>query len=105
MATALRKGPYQTNLLLAGYDANSGVSLYFLDYMASLAKLNYACHGHAANFVLSVFDRDWKKDMPLDEGLAVIRKCIHELHTRFLISQPNFIVKVVDANGTRVVEL
>lgn len=44
LAKALRKGPYQTNLLLAGYDANNntnnGISLYFMDYMASLAKVS-----------------------------------------------------------------
>jgi hypothetical protein len=32
--------------------------------------------------------------MTLEEGLEVIRKCIQELHTRFLIAQPKFVVKV-----------
>jgi 20S proteasome subunit beta 4 len=105
LATALRKGPYQTNSLLAGYDDTSGPSLYFIDYLAALAKVNFGCQGHASNFLLSVFDREWKENMNLEEGLAVIKKCIHELHTRFLISQPVFIIKVVDANGIRVVDL
>ncbi len=76
-----------------------------MDYMASLSKVNFGAHGYAANFILSVFDRDWKKGMNLQEGLEVIRRCIHELRTRFLISQPVFILKVVDATGTRVVTL
>jgi len=105
LATALRKGPYQTNLLLAGYDVNDGVSLYRLDYMAALSKVNFGAHGYAANFVLSVFDRDWKKNMTIEEGLDVLRRCIHELKTRFLISQPVFIVKLVDSNGTRTLTL
>lgn len=105
LATALRKGPYQTNLLLAGYDVQDGVSLYHMDYMASLSKVNFGAHGYAASFILSVFDRDWKKGMNLQEGLEVVRRCIHELRTRFLISQPVFILKVVDEAGTRVITL
>jgi 20S proteasome subunit beta 4 len=105
MATALRKGPYQTNLLLGGFDEGNGPSLYFIDYLAALAKVDFGAHGYAANFILSVFDRDWKPNMSLEEGLGVIRKCVHELHTRFLISQPNFTVKVVDKDGIRTVTL
>ncbi len=108
MARALRKGPYQTNLLLGGCDVVQGSSvpsLYFIDYLSALAKVNYGAHGYAANFILSVLDRDWRTKMNLEEGLDVIKKCIKELNTRFLISQPKFIVKIVDQNGIRVVEI
>jgi 20S proteasome subunit beta 4 len=105
LAKALRRGPYQTNLLLAGYEPGEGASLYQMDYLASLAKTNFGAHGYASNFILSVFDRDWKKGMTQEEGINVIKKCIHELHTRFLISQPNFIVKIVDQSGTRVIKV
>jgi len=102
---ALRKGPYQANLLLAGYDAIDGVSLYRMDYLAALSKVNFGAHGYAANFILSVFDRDWKRNMSLEEAMEVVRRCIHELKTRFLISQPVFIVKMVDKNGTKTLTL
>jgi 20S proteasome alpha/beta subunit len=105
LATALRKGPYQSNLLLAGWDDNEGVSLYQMDYMASLSKVNFGAHGYAANFILSVFDRDWKQGLTLEEGLEVVRRCIHELKTRFLISQPVFTLKVVDQSGTRTITM
>ena len=45
---AARQGPYQTNLLIAGWDAASGPSMYFLDYMASLHKMNCTGHGYGA---------------------------------------------------------
>lgn len=106
MATALRKGPYQTNLLIGGVDETQNeVSLYYLDYLASMAKVNYGAHGYASNFVISIFDRDWKPKMTLEEGITIIKKCIHELHTRFLISQPVFVVKVVDKDGIRVLSI
>jgi 20S proteasome subunit beta 4 len=76
-----------------------------MDYLAAMAKVNFSAHGYASNFVLSVLDREWKKGFNLDQAIDVIKKCIHELHTRFLISQPNFVVKVVDLDGTRVVSI
>ena len=57
LATALRKGPYQTNLLLGGFDKGVGASLYYIDYMASSNKVNFGCHGYGSNFVLSILDR------------------------------------------------
>merc|ERR1711879_120733 len=88
LATALRKGPYQTNVLLGGFDKQAGASLYFLDYLSALQKVNFGCHGYASNFILSIFDREWKEGMTVEEARGVVDKCILELKTRFLISQP-----------------
>lgn len=76
-----------------------------MDYLAAMAKVDFSAHGYAANFVLSVLDREWKKGFNLEQAIDVIKKCIHELHTRFLISQPHFVVKVVDRDGTRIVSI
>jgi 20S proteasome alpha/beta subunit len=103
MATALRKGPYQTNILLGGYDENAGATLHFIDMYASLQKVKFGVHGHASNFLLSVFDRMYVEDLSEEQAMAIVEKCIEELHTRFLISQPNFVIKVVDAKGVRVI--
>jgi len=56
----MRKAPYQTNILLGGYDKGAGASLYFMDAYSALAKVNFGVHGHASSFLLSVFDREWK---------------------------------------------
>jgi len=42
--------------------------------------------------------------MSLEETLDVMRKAIQEVKVRFLISQPTFTIKVVDAQGIRTVE-
>ncbi|KAI2509449.1 Proteasome subunit [Fragilaria crotonensis] len=102
LAAALRKGPYQVNLLLAGYDDKEGPSLYFLDYMASLQKVKYGAHGHASSFCLSTMDRETKPGMTEADALEIIDHCIHEIHVRFLINQPNFMVKIIDKDGVRV---
>mmetsp|Transcript_28126 Transcript_28126/g.64368 ORF Transcript_28126/g.64368 Transcript_28126/m.64368 type:complete len:160 (-) Transcript_28126:80-559(-) len=102
LATALRKGPYQVNLLLGGFDvADKKAGLYYMDYMASMHPVNFGVQGYASNFCLSIFDRDWKEGLTQEEGVKIVEKCINELQTRFLVAQPNFIIKVVDEKGVR----
>ncbi len=101
LATALRKGPYQTNLLLGGFDEKDGASLYFMDYLGSMQKLNFGAQGYAANFTLSIFDREYKEGLTLAEAEEILEKAKKELAVRFLISQPKWIMKVVDKDGVR----
>lgn len=49
--------PYFVNMLLAGYDDDSGPELYFIDYLASCVKVSYATHGYGGMFSMSVLDR------------------------------------------------
>ena len=41
----------------------------------------------------------------LEEGLATLRRCIDEVSKRLVVSPGKYIVKVVDKDGVRVVEL
>jgi 20S proteasome subunit beta 4 len=74
LAVALRKNPYEVNMLIGGFDAGKGASLYFMDYMASLIKVDKAAHGYCSYFILSVMDKYWKPNMTLDEGIDLITK-------------------------------
>jgi 20S proteasome alpha/beta subunit len=49
VARALRtRRPYTVNLLLGGVDPiTNEPSLYWIDYLAALAKVPYAAHGYA----------------------------------------------------------
>jgi len=104
LSHALRKGPYQTDMIIAGYDAD-GPCLYIMDYLASMEKVNKAAHGYGAMFTFGLMDRYWNKDLTLAEAKDVIRKCIAELETRFVIDLGKYRCKVVDKNGTRVEDL
>jgi hypothetical protein len=42
------QSPYHCNLLLAGYDAHAGASLYWMDYLATLSKINTGGTGYGA---------------------------------------------------------
>lgn len=102
LATALRSHPYQANLLLAGFDEGEGASLYFIDYLSSMQKLPFACHGYAGHFLLGLLDRVYKPDLTEAEALEVIQQCIRQLQTRLVLSQNKFTIKVVDRNGIRI---
>jgi len=85
----------------AGYDVKTGPSLYYIDYLASMQKVDKAAHGYCAFFLLSLFDRHWKKDMSLEDGLKLVEMCIKQLNTRFLVNMKKFVVKIVDKDGSR----
>lgn len=105
LATALRKGPFQVNTLLGGYDTTKKTqALYWLDYLGTLQQVKYGCQGVATNFCLSIMDRAYRVGLTEEQALTIIKKCIKETQKRFLPSQPNFIIKCIDANGVRTLE-
>ena len=139
----LRKGMKQVDMLLCGFDEGKGPSLYFIDYLASMQKLNVAGHGYGGMFVnrrapppaprraaarcaprfrpprraprnprsrplarpRSLLDAHWKEGMTEEEGMHLMKLCIAEINTRFMINMPNWVIKVVDKNGIRVLEM
>jgi len=103
LAEAIRKSPYMTNILLGGIDDNVP-SLYYLDYLGTMHKVKCGAHGYCSNFVLSIFDRHYKDDLTFDEAMELLNLCISEIHSRFIINQPQFIIKKLDSNGITVVQ-
>ena len=60
--------------LIGGFDQGQGASLYYMDYMASLQKVEKAAHGYCSYFCLSILDKYWKPNMNLEEGLALLQR-------------------------------
>uniref|UniRef100_A0A803SUU2 Proteasome subunit beta n=1 Tax=Anolis carolinensis TaxID=28377 RepID=A0A803SUU2_ANOCA len=71
--------PYHVNLLLAGYDEHDGPTLYYMDYLASLAKAPFAAHGYGAFLTLSILDRYYKPGITREEAIEVLKKCLEEV--------------------------
>lgn len=103
LAAALRKRPYQTNLLIAGHDA-AGPSLYWVDYLATMHAMNVAGTGYGSYFALAMLDRLWRPDLTLDDAVGLMDKAIDEVRKRLVVAPPAFVVKCVDAGGARVVK-
>lgn len=89
------------NILLAGYDKETGPALYFLDYLASLVDLKYAAHGYGSFFTLSILDRYHLNSMKPDEGYELLKKCVKEIQQRLIINLPNFKVQLINADGIK----
>ncbi|KAL6971423.1 Proteasome subunit beta type-2-A [Sarracenia purpurea var. burkii] len=101
LATALRKSPYFVNIILAGYDKEMGPSLYYLDYIASLHKVDKAAFGYGSYFSLAMMDRHYHSNMSLEEAINLVDKCIIEIRSRLVVAPPNFVIKIVDQDGAR----
>lgn len=64
---------------MAGYDDQEGPALYYMDYLAALAKAPFAAHGYGAFLTLSILDHYYKPGKgctekkyllsPVDKGL------------------------------------
>lgn len=106
LAQSLRRNPYLTFVIQAGYDIDTDTpSLYWFDYFGSMAKPNATAQGLCSYFLLSLFDRHWKKDMTEDEGIALVKMCIDQLQKRYVIKTSQFIIKIVDKAGVRQINL
>ncbi|PVU85069.1 hypothetical protein BB559_005535 [Furculomyces boomerangus] len=105
LANALRsRSPYQVNYLIGGYNTISQKpALYRIDYLASIAKVEFAAHGYASYFCYSIFDRMKKPDLTQDEALDILAACVNELTRRLVINHSSYTLKLVDSNGVRVI--
>ena len=100
---AIRKNPYEVNMLLGGYDTKP--SLYYLDYLGTRQKVPFGAQGYCAYFVSSIFDKFYKPDMTLDEGKELLKKALNQIRQRFTIAPHGFIVKLVDKDGIHKIDL
>ncbi|KAK8803597.1 hypothetical protein WA158_001291 [Blastocystis sp. Blastoise] len=101
VAYFIRNHPYEVNLILGGLD-DSIPSLYYLDYLGTLQRVNYSSHGYVAYFLMSIFDRFWHEDMTLEEGYDLLNKITTEIKSRFLVNLPHYTVKILTKEGIQV---
>ncbi|KAF8979462.1 Proteasome subunit beta type-4 [Podila epicladia] len=107
LADSLRsRKPYSVNLLIAGFDVKTNTpSIFWLDHLASLADVPFAAHGYGAYYCLSLLDRYHRPDITEEEGIKLLQKCVGELRSRMIINMPDFVAKVVNKDGIRIVKL
>ncbi|KAK9769035.1 putative Proteasome subunit beta [Seiridium cardinale] len=106
LAQSLRsRKPYNVNLLLGGVDPITlKPSLFWLDYLASLAPLPYAAHGYAQYYCLSILDKHHHPDISLGQGIKLLELCTDELKRRMPIDFKGMTVKAVTKDGVVDIE-
>ncbi|GBG28449.1 Proteasome subunit beta type-2 [Hondaea fermentalgiana] len=103
-AIRARGGPHQANSILAGVD-HEGPAMYYLDYLGTMAKVDYAAQGYCGYFSLSLMDKNWKRNMTKEEGRDLLLMCIDQLRARFIINSTRYKLIVVDETGKSAEEI
>lgn len=103
LANSIRsRKPYQVSVLIGGFDTKTSTpSLNWIDYLGTQVELPYGAHGYAAFYCTSLFDRHYRPDMNLEEGLKLLKLSLQELEKRMPIDFKGVYVKVVDKDGVR----
>ncbi len=92
--------PYMCNVLMGGYDPKScKSSLYYMDYIGTMAELPYGAHGYGSYFILGILDKEHRSDMSVEEAEALLGKCFREIQERFSINLPSFSYYVIGKDG------
>lgn len=100
LSLALRKGPYQCNLLVGGMSPDgSEAQMYWIDWLGTLLKVDKGAHGICAHLLYGLMDKYYREDMSLEEATKLIQMCINELSTRFLLTQREFLIKILTKDG------
>jgi 20S proteasome alpha/beta subunit len=79
--------------------------LYWLDNYGALQKLPFGAHGLGANFLLSILDQGYSRDMSREDALSLIRECFRQLKLRFVMNSPQLpCIKCIDQHGCHVIQ-
>lgn len=89
------------NIILAGFDKDVGASMYYIDYIATMHKIDKGAFGYGSYFCLSLMDKLYRPDMTVEEAVDLVDKCIKEIRLRLVVAPQNFAIKIVDKDGAR----
>ncbi|KAL8162736.1 hypothetical protein V2J09_014225, partial [Rumex salicifolius] len=67
---------------------------HFIDYIATLHKVDKAAFGYGAYFSLAMMDRHYHSGMSVEEAIDLVDKCIVEIRSRLVVAPPNFVIKI-----------
>ena len=94
------RSPYAVNLLMAGFDsASKKSSLYYMDYLGTLADMPYGAHGYGSYFILGIMDKYYRPDLTVSEAEWLMKKCFMEIQERFTMNLPEFSYYVIGKDG------
>jgi 20S proteasome subunit beta 4 len=95
---ALRERPLATATLVGGRLADE-YDLWFVDNYGAIASAPFYANGYASYFVYGIFDREYREDMSVEEGIEILQKCVNLIKERILLDLDRFILKIVTSQG------
>ena len=92
--------PYVANLLMGGFNLKTEKSsLYYMDYLGTMAELPYGAHGYGSFFILGIMDKYYRPDLTVSEAEWLMKKCFMEIQQRFTINLPAFSYYIIGKDG------
>ena len=109
MANSLRsRNSFLANLVVGGFSTNERdqvrAQLYSIDYLGAMISANVVAHGFCQFFALGIGDRLWKEDLTVEEALVMLQIIVNELGKRMAIYPHCVFVRIIDAQGIRVLD-
>jgi 20S proteasome subunit beta 1 len=95
------KNMLQAGLIVAGYDAAAGGSVYAIPLGGTLLKVPFAIGGSGSAYITGWCDKHWRAGMTRDEALAFVRAALSHAMARDASSGGCVRTVVVDANGAK----
>ncbi|MBZ3885693.1 Proteasome subunit beta type-2 [Sciurus carolinensis] len=89
--------PYHVNP--PGYDEHEGPALYYMNYLAALAKVPFAAHGYSAFLTLSILDQYYTPTVSHERAVELLRKCLEGLQKYLILNLPTFSVRIINKNS------
>lgn len=92
--------PYAVNVLMGGFDSKTEKSsLYYMDYLGTMAEMPYGAHGYGSFFILGIMDKYYRPDLTISEAEWLMKKCFMEIQERFTINLPAFSYYIIGKDG------
>lgn len=70
-----------------------------MDYLGNFKSMKFSSHGYGGIMSGSIFDRFYTPDLTQEQAYEILKKCVIEIHKRFVVNQVKFNVAVVGKNG------
>lgn len=95
---SLRKRQLDISSIVAGR-GSEGYDLWSVDRYGAISSTPFCANGYAAYFVYGIFDREYKKDLTVEDALGIIQKCVNLLRERLVVNLEGFMVKIITDDG------
>ncbi|EDW12796.1 probable proteasome subunit beta type-2 [Drosophila mojavensis] len=96
---------FVVSMLVACFDTKRGASLCYIDSKGASQYLNYSGQGIGNSVSMSIFHTMWRPDLSIEDGLAIVRRCVTEIQSRLIVNFRHFEIFLLDKNGVRKLEV
>jgi 20S proteasome subunit beta 1 len=93
------KNMLQAGLIVAGFDAGAGGSVYAIPLGGTLLRVPFAIGGSGSAYITGWCDKNWRQSMTRDEAREFVRKALVHAMARDSSSGGCVRTVVIDANG------